>query len=85
MYKWANKDRTCVIRLSDGAAIPCTIGNADYQRFLEWCHGYRRITKWDGPKLPDGRLDPNANHTPVEWVEIPAQGNPLPADEDKKK
>ena len=27
---------SCVIRLSDKAAIPCSIDNTDYQAYLKW-------------------------------------------------
>ena len=41
MYKLTNPlapatEMTCVIRLSDKAAIPINPANTDYQKYLEW-------------------------------------------------
>lgn len=36
MYRWAKDDLSSVIRLSDGACIPCVAGNADFHDFELW-------------------------------------------------
>ena len=38
MYR-LSKDNTAVIRKADGASIPLSPGNRDYQEYLEWVEG----------------------------------------------
>ena len=41
------------IARSDGAFVPCDLGNMDYQAFLEWvAAGNTAPEGWTGPKNP---------------------------------
>lgn len=42
-----------VLRSTDGAFIPCDLGNRDYQQFLAWiAAGNTAPSGWTGPRNP---------------------------------
>lgn len=61
-----NTEIDCVIRLSDGAAIPFDLANADYQTYLKWLDGY----EWQ-------MIEPMK----MGWVKTANGNTPEPADE----
>lgn len=44
-----------LVRGSDGAFVPCTLDNSDYQAFLAWiAEGNTAPEGWSGPTNPTG-------------------------------
>ena len=62
----ASNAPNCVIRMTDGAAIPFDEKNSDYQTYLKWVDGYELQI-----------IEPMK----MEWVKTSDGNSPLPADQ----